>query len=174
MIISNSKIKLRAIEDTDVELLHTLINDEEIESMTGGTSFPVSRYKQEQWIKSQQLSNDDTILRVIIEDNATNQAVGTLILSDIDYKNANAEIHIKLLGKFQGNGYATSSIKLMEKYACETLRLHAVYANILRKNIPSINLFEKNNYKLDGFLKDRVFKSGQFQDVASYTKILGE
>ena len=174
MNIKSERIKLRAIEDYDEELLYALINDPEIEKNTTGNSFPVSISKQREWIKQQQLNSSATTLRTIIEDNNSKEAIGTLILSDIDYKNGTAELHIKILNKFQRKGYATESVDLISKYASKELRLHSIYVNILKSNINSQNLFKKCGFELDGYLRDRVFKDGQFQDLASFSRILGE
>ena len=45
MILKGKKVTLRAVEESDIEMLRELINDPEIEKMTVGKSFPVSSYE---------------------------------------------------------------------------------------------------------------------------------
>jgi RimJ/RimL family protein N-acetyltransferase len=172
MNIINDKIILRSIETEDKNLLHELINDPNIEKSVGGWSFPVSNYKQEKWIESQQLTNSNSLLRLIITDKSNNNGVGTLILSDIDYKNGSAEIHIKISNQYQGKGFAKSSLSAIIKYCASELRLHSLYAKILEDNVGSRKLFESNGFALDGLERERIFKSGKFNNVAIYTLIL--
>jgi hypothetical protein len=64
MNINGSNIVLRAIEESDCQMLLDLINDEATEQMLGGVSFPVSSSSQNKWFSS--LENTNRILRCII------------------------------------------------------------------------------------------------------------
>ena len=124
MIITNGDITLRAVEESDNDLLLTLINDPNIERMIGGKSFPVSRNDQINWYKESRLM--DKSIRYMID--KKDETVGTIILSNVDYLNGNLEIHIKLLEKFQGMGIGTLSIKMLLNYIFNELRMEMVYA----------------------------------------------
>src|SRR5690554_3171 len=104
MIIKGERIILRAIEPEDKDLLLNIINDHETEYLLGGWSFPVSHKNQLDWINT--LKDDKSNLRCIIQTNEK-KSIGTVILSDIDYKNGNAAIHIKIGGEneYRGKGY---------------------------------------------------------------------
>ena len=56
--------------------------------MTGGYSFPASNFQQNKWFPNLQNNND---LRLII-DTKKNKTIGTVILTNIDYKNGNAKL----------------------------------------------------------------------------------
>ena len=90
MNIKGKRIVLRAIEPRDNEMLWKIINDEENEYMLGGWSFPISWQRQEDWITS--LREEENILRCTIDHQGS--AVGVVMLTGIDYKNGNAEVHI--------------------------------------------------------------------------------
>lgn len=173
MNIEGEKVILRAIEAKDNELLQSIINNPEIENALGGWSFPVSAQNQLDWFGS--LKYNDRILRCIIELKENQQAIGVVILSDIDYKNGTAEIHIKLeTGDFRTKGYGTDAIKTLLRYAFHELRLNLVYARVNRSNIASQKLFEKCGLLLEGNLRSRVYKQGKFIDVLSYSIIRDE
>lgn len=171
MNIYGDRIVLRAIDVSDAELLLKLINDPETERMLGGFSFPVSMEGQIKWIGSQTGRND--ILRCIVapkEDEAC--GLGTVILSDIDYVNGVAQVHIKMdKEKGRGQGYGTDAINAIVDYAFRELRLHCVYADVLDYNIPSHKLFKKCGFRKDGVLRSRVFKGGRFVDVISFSRL---
>lgn len=163
MNIVGEKILLRAIEFKDTDMLLEIINDPQTEHSLGGWSFPVSELTQKKWIEN--LNSNKETLRCVIEERYEGKAIGTVILSKIDYKNAHAEIHIKLTSKAQGKGFGTDTINTMVKYAFEELRLNCVYAQINSFNQPSKKLFEKCNFIEEGVLKKRIYKKGTFSDV---------
>ena len=171
MNIYGERIVLRAINVSDAELLLKLINDPETESMLGGFSFPVSMDGQMKWIGSQTGRNDT--LRCIVatkEDEAS--GLGTVILSDIDYVNGVAQVHIKMdKEKGRGHGYGTDAIKTIVDYAFRELRLNCIYANVLDYNVPSQKLFRKCGFRREGILRSRVFKGGRFVDVISFSRL---
>ena len=170
MVIYGKEIVLRAIEDEDNELLYSIMNDPETERMLGGSSKPISREEQSRWF-SRHVENDSA-LRCIIALKSDNQALGTVILSDIDQKNGVAEIHIKLAKSgSRGKGYGTDAVNTMVKYAFDEMRLNCIYANILSYNQISAGLFEKCGFQREGVLRDRVFKGGRYIDLISYSII---
>lgn len=168
MNIPGSNIYLRALEEGDNEILLELINDSETEKMVGGWSFPVSVAGQEQWF--QELERDQSILRCAVVPKGEEKAVGTVVLSGIDYKNASAEVHIKLSKKTgRKRGYGTDALKTVLRYAFEELRLNCVYAQVLSYNEASQRLFEKCGFQKDGVLRERLYKDGAFRDVFAYS-----
>lgn len=171
MNIIGENVILRAIELSDKEILLRIINDGETEYLLGGWSFPVSELEQEAWIES--LESNINILRCMIDDKQGKRTVGTVILSDIDYKNGTAEIQIKLLGDFQGKGYGTDTIRTMVNYCFNELRLHCIYARINEDNTSSQKMVERVGFNREGVLRDRVFKEGKYLDVITYS-ILNE
>ncbi len=164
MNIIGQKTVLRAIEPEDAGLLLELINDPETESHVLGWSFPVSMQAQIEWINS--LKTGINTLRCIIHDPKSENAVGTVALSNIDFKNGTAGIHIKINGnKYKGKGYAFDAITTMVSYAFNELRLNCIYAQILSYNEASVKLFLKCGFHQEGVLRKRIFKKGSYCDV---------
>lgn len=173
MLIYGEKIVLRAVEESDNAMLLSLINDPDTEMMLGGSSWPVSEAEQLRWFEHQEKSRD--VLRCIVALQENSKAIGTIILSDIDQKNATGHIHIKMSKDGgRGKGYGTDAVNTMVQYAFEELRLNCIYANILSYNEASIKLFERCGFKRDGVLRQRVFKRGKFCDLFYYSKLISD
>lgn len=172
MNILGKKVYLRALEQKDCDMLLKLINDPETERMIGGYSFPTSSLAQNDWLINK--ANGKNVFRCAIVPNDENDAVGTIILSDIDEKNACAEIHIKLLDTARGKGFGSDAVNAILKYAFNELRLNCIYSNVVSYNDASKELFEKCNFKQEGILRSRLFKDGNFQDVYSYSILKSE
>jgi len=171
MNIENEKILLRAIEFRDNDMLLAIINDTDTEYMLGGWSFPISSLQQEEWLKNYKQTQNT--LRCIIQDKKLNKALGMVTLTDIDSKNGNAEIHIKLAigDEFRNKGYGSEAINLMVNYAFNELRLNLVYAKVNEYNISSQKMFLKCGFTNEGILKHRIFKKGKYYDVISFSII---
>ena len=171
MNIIGNKVVLRAIEPGDKDLFLEIINDPETEKMIGGLSFPVSSLEQEQWIKNQ-VGNKAILRCVIAKREEPEKGIGTIILSDIDYKNGVAQVHIKLSPiKARGQGLGTDALMTISDYAFDELRLNSLYADVLAYNVISHKLFLKCGFKRDGVLRQRVFKDGNYIDVYSYSLV---
>lgn len=172
MNLIGERIILRAIELADKEILLELINDETIERNLYGWSFPVSDLHQETWIRA--LKPDDKILRCMIVRKEDHQAVGTVILTGIDYKNGNAEVNIKLSKNGSGNGYAGEALGILLRYAFQELRLHCIYARVIDNNKSSPKSLEKYGFKKEGILRNRVYKEGNYHDLLCYSLLKEE
>lgn len=172
--IEGKVVVLRAISMKDKKLLMELINDADTEKMLGGSSFPISLEEQEKWIAEQCGRTD--VLRCIVAPKGNKEiGLGTVILTDIDYKNGVAQVHIKMDKQHgRGKGYGTDAIHTIVSYAFDEMRLNCVYAEVLEYNSVSQRLFEKCDFHRDGVLRKRVFKGGSFIDAYSYSKIRGD
>ena len=171
MFIKGKKILLRAIELSDADVLRDMINDEEIERMMWGYSFPLAKHQQMKWIEG--LSSEKTTFRAMIDVDGT--GIGTVILSNIDMKNGTAEIHIKLAKSSErGKGYGTDAVSALLHYAFYELRLNCVYCRVKEDNIASQRLFEKCGFIKEGCLRARVYRQGRSCDFYEYSVLKSE
>lgn len=171
MFIKGEKVLLRAIELSDAEILQDMINDEEIERMMWGYSFPVARHQQMKWIEN--LSGERSTFRAMIDVDGT--AVGTIILSDIDMRSGTAEIHIKLAKTSERRkGYGTDAVSALLRYAFNELRLNCVYCRVKEDNIASQKMFEKIGFFKEGCLRARVYRQGRYFDFYEYSVLKSE
>lgn len=168
MNIKGKRVVLRAIEPIDNPMLLAMINDAETEYMVGGWSFPVSQRNQEEWTAD--LQSDMHTLRCAID--VDGNAVGVVMLTEIDYKNGNAEVHIKLaIDSARGKGYGTDALSTLVEYAFTELRLKCVFARISQHNEASQRLFKKCHFNEEGIMRCRLFKKGKYIDVVSFSRI---
>lgn len=173
MIYNYDDVKLRAIEVCDLEMIREMINDPEIENMTGGHSFPISEHQQNKWFEN--LPNNDKELRTVIEAEPYG-AIGIVMLSDIDWKNRTAQFHSKIATskEIRGKGYGTKATKALIKYAFEQLNLNLVYSYIIEYNIASQRVKEKIGFKKDGILRNRIYKNGSYHNLTAWSIQKGE
>ncbi len=163
MIINYGCAKLRAIEKEDFELLFHLINASEIEDMTGGWCFPVSRMAQKHWIETFQNSNENVKLMIELTNHKT---IGMIMLTGIDWKNRHALLEYKMSAPVEDRikGDMLDAVTGMLKYAFEELGLHCITAVILEENKFSLKLCKRAGFTKEGILRDRVYKKGTYKN----------
>lgn len=169
MILSDGTITLRGIEKEDLEVFLGMINSAEVEGSVLGWSFPVTRHQQLQWIET--LKNENSVrYSVVVRD----KAIGMASLTNIDWKNRVANMNIKLESKVRGQGIGKRVIAILKEYAFSELNLHCLTAGILEENVASIRIFEENGFDLEGRLRDRVYKRGNYKDVLIFSCLKSE
>lgn len=168
MILKYGNIVLRAIETRDKELLLHLINDPEVEKMTGGWNLPVSEYVQEKWIT--EYKNTNTMIRWIIEGSTSKIALGMIVLSDIDWKNRCGFIHYKINSNEinREKGDTKNALYIAIKYAFDELGLHRLEGSILDYNIFSKKLVKSMGFEKEGIFRLKIFKDGIWHDQEYY------
>jgi len=163
MNIVGKKVLLRAIESSDLELLHKWANDPEIWYLLGGWHFPGSMAFQIHWFES--LQTDQLNQRFAIEV-ADHRLIGTANLVNIDWKNNNA-FHGMMLGyaKDRGKGYGTDTIMTIMKYAFEELHFERLDSSIIEYNDSSKKFYcEKCGWREEGRLRNWYWRKNRYWD----------
>lgn len=164
MILENNKIRLRALEPADVNILYLWENDR-ANWRVSNTINPYSRTALTQYIESIGDIYSDRQLRLIIETKNNDQAVGAVDLFDCDFKNKRAGIGLLIASEAdRGKGLGSSCLELMIDYVFNTLSLHQLYCNVLLDNPQSLALFKKFGFQEAGVKKEWILHEGVFID----------
>jgi RimJ/RimL family protein N-acetyltransferase len=164
MSIEGKRVRLRAVEEGDLPLLHLWANDEELWSQLGGWRFPTSMDAVKSWFSG--LKNDALNLRLIIECIEDGEAIGTANLVDIDWKNSHAT-HGMLLAspERRGKGYGFDTVMAVMRYAFDELQLERLETDIIEYNAPSLALYVgRCQWQEEGRLRRWHFRKGRRWD----------
>lgn len=171
MNIRGNKVILRAIEKSDLELLHKWSNDPEINYMLGGWHFPSSMQDQEKWFSGLSLTSNHQKFAIDTPDLGL---IGMANLVDINWKDRNA-FHGMLLGDkdIRRKGYGVDTIMAVNRFAFEELGLMRLNTTIISYNVPSIGVYTKKcGWTVEGVKKNQYFRKNQWWDevIAGITK----
>ena len=167
MKIAGDKVILRAVEEQDREMLPKLIQSQEMPKLAGGYGGSVSYEHQLNWLRSESDSSGN-IRSIIAEKENPSVGLGIIILSNVDLKNGEAEIFVKLMKSVRGKGYGEDAVRAIISYATQELGLRHIYSNILECNTASLRLFEKCGFWQEGTHKSKIHKDGHDRNVCSY------
>ena len=95
----------------------------------------------------------------------TGETVGTVDLFDFDIHNSRIALGLFVDSAFQGKGYAKESVRLIEEYVFNFLKINQLYCHISENNIPSVRLFEQEQYQKNGILKDWIKTIKGFENI---------
>ena len=158
-MLEGKKVRLRAVEPEDLDLMYLVENDTELWSC-GHNTVPFSYYTLKQYLSEN--TNDifrDRQLRLVIE-TAEGEGVGFL-----EPFHLRAEVGVVVLKEQQRRGIATEALQLLKEYAFSFLGLKQLYAYIPDDNIASQALFSRCGYKKTATLQDWLKKPAGWQSV---------
>lgn len=166
MLLTNSIIKLRALEPEDLEILYKWENSTEL-WLHGNTIAPYSKYALKKYIAETQLQDiyESKQLRLMVETVDSKITIGIIDLYDLDVRNNRAGVGILIDEKFRNNGYAKQTLEIIKNYAFNFLGLYQLYAYISAENKYSLKLFENAGYHFAGILKNWILENDKYKDV---------
>lgn len=153
-MLHDDRIKLRAIEPEDLEIIFQIENNPELWQVSCST-VPYSRYAIKQYIAN--TSNDiyaDRELRLMVEDIEVGHVVGCVDLSNFDPLHGRAEIGMVVLNDERGRGIGSRALKLLCQYAFRFLHLHQLYAYVPADNQASLKMFTNVGFERHLLLVD--------------------
>lgn len=165
MILKGERIKLRAIEPSDANLLYEWENDTTVWHVSN-TITPFSREVIKQYLLSAHLDIYTTKqLRLIIETENKN-AIGCIDLYDFNPLHLRAGIGILIsAAEHRRKGYADEALNILINYAFNTLNLNQIFCDIGVENTGSIALFQKHKFTIVGTKKKWVKNGKSWGDV---------
>jgi RimJ/RimL family protein N-acetyltransferase len=163
-MIEGKKIRIRAIEKTDIAEIMKWINDPEVKSNLL-MRYPVSQYQEERWIETA-LSTDNQRNKTFALETKEGVYLGGIGLNRIDWENGNAEVGI-VIGKkeYWNKGYGTDAMMAMLDFAFNQMNLHRVYLRVFEFNQRGIRSYEKCGFKREGVLRQDRYRQGQYYNT---------
>lgn len=159
----NNRIYLRAFEPEDYKISIKWRNDDGIWEMLGGTKYFVSSAYEKKWVEDVIYNSKDVKLAICLKEN--DRYIGNVYMTNIDQLRQSCHSHI-LIGERDcwGQGYAREALMMAIDYMFKERNMHRIQAIVLESNKQSLRMHEKCGYKIDGLLRESVFKDGKWQN----------
>ncbi len=166
------KAVLRPLNLKDVDNVMSWVNDKEVIGNFAGFSVPVSRDKEEEYIKGILNSTKDKVFAVEDSDGVY---LGNVGLHQIDWPSRAARLAI-ILGnkKYQGKGYGQLALKELLRMAFDEYNLHKVWVVCFKTNEKTSHIMKKVGFKEEGILRDEYFHKGKYHDMIRFSMIEDE
>lgn len=159
-----SKIRLRALEETDLERTHHWHNDPALYSTLGDSFRFVSQTAEAEWLRRKTgYTPNEVNLAICLR--AKTEHIGNIYLREIDWVARKAALHIFIgATEHRGQGYGKQAIQLLLRHAFHDLNLNRVQLEVLADNAAAIKVYEQSGFVTEGRLRAAVFKNGEYED----------
>lgn len=161
----NTTITLRALEPTDLDTLYRWENEAALWTVSD-TIAPYSR--KVLWEYIQQNTSDiysTRSLRLVIEDNTTHNAIGTIDFFNFDPLNNRAELGLFIAPEHRGKGIGREALMLLCDYARNHIGMKQIHITIRQDNSVCLKLFRDYGFNEVGVLKAWVKRGGTYCDA---------
>ncbi|MDE7129005.1 MAG: GNAT family N-acetyltransferase, partial [Alistipes sp.] len=158
------KCTLRAVEQSDVEIMYRWENDPEVWRVSGTTS-PFSRDQLQRFVDQQRFDIYATRqLRLIIDD-MRGRSVGAVDLFDFDPQMRRLGIGILVYDESdRRHGYASAAVAAVQRYARQTLGIHQIWCSMEASNRASMALFRSAGFEECGCRRDWIWTPDGYRD----------
>lgn len=170
-LTETDRIRLRALEPYDIDLLYKWENDSDIWN-SGPTIAPFSRKLLVDYIENY---NPDIFsakqLRLMIERISDGEVLGTVDIYDFDVLNRRAMLGYLIDREHRGCGYGVEAIGLVADYCKNHVGMHQLAAIVAIDNISSRTVLEKNGFTVSGRLRSWIVQGTRCTDAFIYQKL---
>ena len=161
------KVKLRPVEDSDMDDLHRWWNDPELAGEYAGYG-PKSRIEVEELVKGGWF--------YIISSRSEDRKIGFIAYYVVrqDYLHL-FEIGYRMEPSERRKGYTTEAVRLLIDYIFTAKReVERIGSVIDVENVPSQRVLEKNGFKREAELRKRFYNKGQYRNEYMYSLLREE
>lgn len=167
-VIEASRVRLRHIENADINSLYDIFSDSEALRCWGSPPFAERADAVNYLADINANFEKKTLFQWGISLKPDDKIIGTTTLFHLDEKNRRAEIGYALNREFWGKGYVTEALNSVFRFAFDELNLHRIEADVDPRNNASIKILEKFGFQKEGYLRERWFSGDEIQDAFFY------
>lgn len=164
-MIEGKQIKLRALEQGDLERVYEWANDREVTRFLM-IRYPMSRGDEEKWLSESSGKNGfEHGVRLAIE-TKDGAHIGVTGLHNVSPEDRCAELGIMIGDKsFWSNGYGTDAIVTLLRFAFDQMNLHRVGLGVFPFNERGMACYLKCGFTEEGRNRENLYRDGRYHDV---------
>ena len=165
-IVYGKRIRLRAVEQDDVQKFHEWVNDPEV---TRGLAMylPLSMQDEQGWFERiSKVDPHEKPFAIDIKKGKAWKLIGNCGTFSISTVNRSCELGIMIGDKSEWNkGYGAEAMTLLLQHGFETLNMNRVFLRVYEDNVRAVRSYEKSGFVLEGRQRQAVYKRGKYEDV---------
>lgn len=162
------KVILRAYKNEDIEKACEFVNDFEVKrNLVLDIPFPTSLLEEKEWVENNKADKNGNY-NFAIEDIDSGKYIGGCGVHRVNWLSRNCYIGIMIGDKdYWGKGYGQDAINTLLDFCFNQMNLHKVKLGVFSFNKRAIKCYEKCGFKVEGVLKEEIFRDGVYHDEYS-------
>lgn len=165
-MLTGSRIRLRAIERSEIPMLTGWFNDAEITQYIP-LNWAMSQADEERWFE--QMLQRPPELHPLMIDALTGDGwlpIGDCGFNDISWVSRSGNIGIVIGDKrYWSKGYGGDAVRLLLRYGFLGLNLNRIDLEVYQNNPRAIHSYEKVGFVHEGRKRQAMYKNGVYHDV---------
>ncbi len=166
-VLETPRLRIRPLEPSDTSAIQKIARAREIADTMISIPHPYPAGEADRYVARQQAEREaGHSVTFAVELKAEGRFCGLIEIRDIERDHSQGELSFWLALEAWGRGYMSEALQAAVQYGFEGLGLNRLYAYHMVRNPASGHVLEKNGFKQEGLLRQRVRKWGFFEDVA--------
>lgn len=166
------RIRLRAREASDLELMYRWINDWETVQFIA-SRYPRSRKFEREWLEAGDPAYGEAAF--IAETLDEGRPIGWLGLHHGKPEDRCVGLGIAIgEAEYRDGGYGTDMMRTVSRVAFDVMNLNRVELTVYDWNPRAIRVYEKVGYRREGVLRHAMFRAGKWHDLVLMALLRGE
>jgi RimJ/RimL family protein N-acetyltransferase len=165
LLLKGQRIELRPIEKEHVAQFAAWYSQYELlRLLAPGTVAPVNMVAEEAWFDSLNREKNHFTFAIIVRESG--KLIGNCTLMNHHGKNRSATLGIAIGDPAtRGHGYGTEALQLILEFGFLEMNLNRVELQVLELNSRAKALYDRLGFKLEGTLRQTVFREGRYWDT---------
>jgi ribosomal-protein-alanine N-acetyltransferase len=159
--LEDGDVVLRPIEKEDAEFLRDLINHPDVRNTIGKAPRPVNLSEEEDFVEAAR--SDDDSIKFIIE--YKGKKAGEVSLGGLEKDYRKSSFGISIHPDYHDQGVGSTAVRLIVRYAFETLNRHKIRGGYIEGNKASRRIQEKAGLQQEGRERHYKYVDGEWKDV---------
>lgn len=161
-MLRGSKVLIRAIEKTDIDVVASLSNDFEIHIQADDDVFVPRNREQVEKLMDELGKSEEEIGPFVIE--AEGEVIGTCGLHHVDRRSRTCSFGISLGRDHLGKGYGRDAVRTLVGYAFRHLNMRKLWLSVYADNERAIRSYKSVGFREEAVLKEHVYSEGVHKD----------
>ncbi len=159
MFSLNGKVSMRQLDQTDLEWVRSLRNDQSTWSNLGNPLM-VSDSQQEDWFSG--LSKDRFRMYFVVQ--SSELPIGLIRFTQIDWVNRSICIGADVHPKWRSQGYGKQIYDLIIAYCFNQLNMNRIWLLVTEYNEAGIALYKQKGFVQEGRMRQAIYRDGKYWD----------
>jgi RimJ/RimL family protein N-acetyltransferase len=156
-------IRLRAVEERDLPLIHDMFNDPQVQR-TLSITWPQPHAGTREWWAGVR-KNPDAASFVI--ETLAGETVGDCSLEDIHAASRSAALGIWIGASNWDRGYGTDAVRTLCRFGFAEMNLQRIGLAVYEVNPRGLRVYQKVGFKEEGRRRRAMFMDGRYVDVVA-------
>ncbi len=160
------QIMLREYQAEDITPMRSWVNDPEAIRYLSTRFWAPQTMVDTQEFLSRMLQSSHNAYNFVIAAAEDGRYIGQLDMFRVDWKLRQGEIGMVIgSGADRGKGYGTEALRLLSRFAFQTLGLERIELEVHTENAAAIRCYQKAGFVLEGVKRHAYYNDGHFADL---------